>query len=50
MGMYALIEDAMNKRFDELLASGMTEDEAADAMREEEEQKNGNDREPADGY
>ena len=35
MGMYPLIEDAMNKRFDELVAAGLSEDEAAEVMAED---------------
>lgn len=39
MGMYALIEDANNKRLAELIASGMTEDEAAEALHDEQERE-----------
>lgn len=37
MGMYSLIEDANNKRLAELVASGMTEREAAEALHDEQE-------------
>lgn len=39
MGMYSLIEDANNKRLAELVASGMTEDEAAEYLHEEQERE-----------
>jgi hypothetical protein len=39
MGMYPLIEDAMHKHFDELVASGMTEEQAHERMREEQEEE-----------
>lgn len=40
MGMYSLIEDANNKRLAELVATGMTEDEAAETLHDEQDREN----------
>jgi hypothetical protein len=43
MGMYALIEDDFYRRLEALVATGRSEDEAYEQLREEDERKNDGD-------